>query len=82
MRRADGSRTLFNDSLLGILAGFVATQAALGVVEWLGTIDLLHVADVGRNHRGAADRIRDRRDHRVGGQARRQACRPAATTAG
>jgi hypothetical protein len=39
MRRADGSRTLFNDSLLGILAGFVATQAALGVVEWLGTID-------------------------------------------
>jgi hypothetical protein len=37
--RADGSRKLFNDSKLGILAGFVATQAAMGVVEWLGTID-------------------------------------------
>jgi hypothetical protein len=39
MRTADGSKTLFNDSRLGILAGFIATQAALGVVEWLGTID-------------------------------------------
>jgi hypothetical protein len=37
--RADGSRTLFNDSKLGILVGFVVTEAAMGVVEWLGTID-------------------------------------------
>jgi hypothetical protein len=36
---ADGSKTLFNDSRLGILAGFVATQIAMGIVEWIGTID-------------------------------------------
>lgn len=39
MDAVDGSRRLFADSKLGILAGFVATEAALGVVEWLGTID-------------------------------------------
>jgi hypothetical protein len=39
MTTADGSKRLFNDSKLGILAGFVATQLALGLVEWIGTID-------------------------------------------
>jgi hypothetical protein len=39
MEPADGSRRLFPDSRWGILAGFVATQASLGVVEWLGTLD-------------------------------------------
>lgn len=34
-----GAKRLFPDSRLGILVGFVTTQAALGVVEWLGTID-------------------------------------------
>lgn len=37
--RADGSKTLFSDSKLGILVGFVVTEIALGIVEWLGTID-------------------------------------------
>jgi hypothetical protein len=37
--RADGSRTLFYDSKLGILFGFIATEAAMGIVEWIGTID-------------------------------------------
>lgn len=37
--RADGSRRLFNDSRWGILVGLIVTQVALGVVEWLGTID-------------------------------------------
>ncbi len=37
--KSDGSKKLFPDSKLGILVGFVATQGALGVVEWLGTVD-------------------------------------------
>jgi type IV secretory pathway TrbD component len=35
----NGKRKLFFDSKVGILAGFVATQVALGIVEWIGTID-------------------------------------------
>ena len=36
---ANGARRLFPDSRLGLLVGFVVTQAAMGVVEWAGTID-------------------------------------------
>lgn len=39
METATGKRRLFPDSRLGILAGFLSAQAALGVVEWLGTVD-------------------------------------------
>lgn len=34
-----GKRKLFPDAKLGILLGFLATQAAMAVVEWAGTID-------------------------------------------
>jgi hypothetical protein len=39
METTTGKKKLFRDSKLGIFAGFVAAQAALGVVEWLGTVD-------------------------------------------
>lgn len=39
METGSGKKTLFRDSKLGILAGFVAAQAALGVVEFLGSVD-------------------------------------------
>lgn len=39
MTIGDGARKLFPDARLGILLGFVASEASLGVVEWLGTID-------------------------------------------
>jgi hypothetical protein len=39
VENADGSRKLFNDSKLGIVVGLVVTQAAMGLVEWIGTID-------------------------------------------
>jgi hypothetical protein len=35
----DGAKKLFNDSKLGILAGFIAAELAMGVVEYLGTVD-------------------------------------------
>lgn len=39
MATATGARRLFPDTRLGLLVGFVVTQAAMGLVEWLGTID-------------------------------------------
>lgn len=39
MSLADGSKKLFRDSKIGIGVGFVVTEAAMGVVEWLGSID-------------------------------------------
>lgn len=39
METDTGKRKLFPDARLGILVGFLATQAAMGIVEWLGTID-------------------------------------------
>jgi len=39
METVSGKRHLFFDSKMGILVGFLATQAAFGVVEWIGTID-------------------------------------------
>ena len=39
METETGKKKLFRDSKFGILAGFVAAQAALGVVEMLGSVD-------------------------------------------
>lgn len=39
MTLADGSKKLFRDSKIGLGVGFIVTEASMGVVEWLGSID-------------------------------------------
>lgn len=38
-RLANGAKKLYNDSRLGFIVSSAVTVAAMGVVEWIGTID-------------------------------------------